>query len=263
VNQPPGDAELTAYLDGELEPAGRQHVQEWLRRDPDLEARLRALRAGGRPFKAAFEPLLEAAPTQRMQAMLEKLRVPPAEPPRRLIGGFGYRRVAVLLCALVLVFAAGIVVDHLLPSGSPFAESGEWRQAVAEDLALVSQATLAAVPAGSAMRAQELAIVGESLGIDIDPERISLPKAEIRRAQLLEYEGRPVGQIAYLDPEFGPLAFCIMRGDEPPAPLRTERRSGFNIAYWAGDGLAYMLIGRNPAAELEQMARTLADRLPS
>jgi hypothetical protein len=268
------DAGLTAYLDGELGAAARERVQERVRRDPGLQARLSLLKAGARPFENAYGVLLEAAPDERLQSMLAALRIAPAETHRRLATGFRYRRVAVLGAVLLGVFVAGIGFDRLLQyglrndwpfgDGELFEASGEWRQAVADDIALLSEAALATTtPENPALRAEELERVAQSLDVKITPQQIDLPKAEIKRARIVEYEGIAIGQIAYLDPDFGPLALCIMRSAEADPAIRTEERSGFNIAYWSGGGLAYMLIGRNPAVDLQELARSLADRLPS
>jgi anti-sigma factor RsiW len=262
----PTDADLTAYLDGELEPAAMERVRDELRRDPGLQARLDILRAGDRPFAAAFRPLLHEAPVERLDAMLAALRAPPVEPQRRPARGFGRRGMVAVAAVLVCVFVVGIAADRILHLGLPFGElfwdASEWRQAVADDFSQVSQASLAD-SADPQAQGRGLDAVSAMLGVAIDPAQVALPRAEIRRARILNYEGTSVGQIAYLDPDFGPMALCIMRSSEGGAPLRTEARAGFNVVYWAGEGLAYMLIGKNPSPDLEAMARSLAGRLPS
>jgi anti-sigma factor RsiW len=260
------DADLTAYLDGELEAAAMDRVREELRRDPGLRARLDILRAGDRPFASVFQPLLHEAPVERLESMLAALRAPPVEPKRRPVRGFGRSRMVAIAAVLVCLFVVGIAADRVLhlslPFGELFWDAGEWRQAVADDFGRVSQASLAS-SADPQLQGRELEAVAAMLGTAIDRQQVALPRAEIRRARILNYEGTSVGQIAYLDPDFGPMALCVMRSSEGETPLRTEVRAGFNIAYWAGDGLAYMLIGKNPVPDLQDMARSLASRLPS
>jgi anti-sigma factor RsiW len=259
------DADLTAFLDGELEPGAMDRVRQELGRDPGLEARLDMLRAGDRPFASAFEPLLREAPVERLQSMLAALNAPPIEP-RHRPARFGRRRMVAIAAVLVCFFVVGVAADRVLHLGLPFGElfwdAGEWREAVADDFSQVSQTSLAN-SADPQAQGRELDAVAAMLGVAIDPQQVALPRAEIRQARILNYEGTSVGQIAYLDPDFGPMALCIMRSNEGETPLRTEARAGFNIAYWAGEGLAYMLIGKNPAPDLEEMARSLATRLPS
>ena len=260
------DADITAYLDGELDPAAMDRVREELLRDPNLEARLDVLRAGDRPFAAAFEPLLLNAPAERLESMLAGVRVAPVEPRHRLAAAFGRGRVVTMIAVLAGVFVAGIAADralHLgLPFGEPFWDAGEWRQEVADDFAWLYQTSLDSSD-DPQVQAPELEAVAATLGIAIDPQQVALPPAAIRRARILNYEGTSVGQIVYFDPDFGPMMLCIMRSHEGEAPLRTEVRAGFNIAYWAGDGFDYMLIGENPTTDLEAMARSLAGRLQS
>jgi hypothetical protein len=171
-----------------------------------------------------------------------------------------------MVAVLAGVFVAPIAADRVLHLGLPFGElfwdAGDWRQAVADDFGRASQASLATSTDPQA-QGRELEAVAAMLGIAIDPEQVALPRAEIRGARILDYEGTSIGQIVYLDPDFGPMMLCIMRSREGEAPLRTEARAGLNIAYWAGDGLAFMLIGDNPTTDLEVMARSLAGRLQS
>lgn len=55
----------------------------------------------------------------------------------------------------------------------------------------------------------QLTAVGAQLGVSLSPESVSLPGAEFRRAQILDYDGVLIGQLTYLDPRHGPLALCI------------------------------------------------------
>ena len=51
----PSDAMLTAYIDGELEPEERKSIEEAIAANPSVRERLAVLKAGGRPFRDAFD----------------------------------------------------------------------------------------------------------------------------------------------------------------------------------------------------------------
>ena len=71
----------------------------------------------------------------------------------------------------------------------------------------------------------------------------------------------PIAQMIWLDPSHGPLALCVTRSSSGSRPFAHERRRELNIVYWADLEHAWMLIGHNPAAELEDMARLLRTRI--
>jgi hypothetical protein len=57
------------------------------------------------------------------------------------------------------------------------------------------------------------------------------------------------------------MALCITRSNSGSRHFAQERRHGMNIVYWADREHAWMLIGRNSMADLEDMAKQLRTRL--
>ncbi|MFI5012791.1 MAG: anti-sigma factor [Hyphomicrobiales bacterium] len=263
----PTDADLVAYLDGQSAADRRAWIAGWLARDGGLRERLTLLAGGGRPFAEAFEPLLVEAPQARLADMLASL--PGGRP-----GIAAEKRVAsiwlrpALLAAAIALFVAGAAADRLLPRstgafGIEAAGDGEddWRQAAALYLSLYTSETLASIPDDVAPRERELATVGAKLGIALPLPLVSLPGLALKRAQLLQYDGKPLGQIAYLDPRNGALALCIFGDDRADAAPMTERRVGLNIVHWSSHGHAFMLIGRAEMSQLQSLAGHLSREL--
>ncbi len=265
------DEELVAYLDGELTPDARRRIAQRIAADHDLQRRLILLSGGNRPFRDAFEPLLEQAPQARLEAMLANLpaaRTAEAENTRPTgRWRFGTRAAAASLFLFLVGFGAGwlapalrqFVRDQIVTETA--SDEDDWRQAVAEYLSLYTSETLAAIPDDAAMREQEIAAVGAKMGIGLTPQRVALPGLTFKRAQLLEYDRKPLGQIAYLDPDSGPLALCITMNDDPNTGLQIEQRQGFNVVYWSRGRHSFMVIGRVPTPRLQQLASDLSDRL--
>lgn len=247
----PSDELLVAYLDGELDADQCRFVVDQLHAHPAVAERLAALQCADMPFKAAFEGVLDEAPTERLNAMLKALpeREPPALSRRRFL-------------AVAASFAvAGVVADRLFMAW-PHAESGQgWRASVAEYMALYTPQTLENLSADRAAHVAQLRSVGTQLGLPLSPDAVSLPGAEFRRAQILNYDGVLIGQLTYLDPRHGPLALCITASQKGPAGLATEQRRGMNVVYWSNASHGFMLIGRNPFDDLQIMARSAEERL--
>jgi anti-sigma factor RsiW len=270
----PTDADLIAFLDGELAAERRDWMSSWLARDNELRARSTLLASGERPFRDAFEPLLAEAPRARLQNMLAGLPgyrpwavVETRVAERRPLWARAWPRLA-LIAAGISLFLAGAVTHRMLPTlreavGIEIADESEddWRQAAAEYLSLYTPETLASIPDDAVPREHELAVVGTRLGITLPLAEVSLPGLALKRAQLLQYDGKPIGQIAYLDPRDGAVALCIYANDHPDTAQTTEQRAGMNIVHWSSRGRAFMLVGHTAMPQLQNFALLLSQRL--
>jgi anti-sigma factor RsiW len=260
----PTDADLIAFLDGELSPSDRAWVAHSVMDDPELQHRMVLLTEGNRPFAEAFEPLLTQAPKDRLEDWLAEM---PASQPANTQWWKG----AMAIAAGILLFVAGIGVDRLLhvPAGiglqptssaSQSAKAEDLRQAIAEYLSLYTSETLASVPDDMNLREKELSVVGGKMRLALSAQRIALQNLSIKRAQVYEYEGRPLGCIAYLHPSDGPVALCIATHGHDTAP-QAEQRQGLNVVHWSRGGHGFMLIGKAPVEKLREYAQDLSGRL--
>src|SRR5262245_5882049 len=169
---PPTDAELVAYLDGELPVTERGALEARIQTDAALKARLDYLAGGARPFAEAFDVLLTVAPTERLQSVLAQARI------RAASGGPSRRRFAALAAAL-LIFAAGaaaglglrLIIQHLYEVAESTAPD-RWRDVVAEYLTLYTSETLADIPEDAAQRARELSTIAGKLALNISAENV-------------------------------------------------------------------------------------------
>ncbi len=253
---PPADIELTGYLDGELTADERRALEERLAADGALRARRDSL-ARAKPPAEPFDLLLGAAPEDRLAAILAAATTPrPAASPRRW-------RLAALAAACLLVVAGAAVgfgVARFAVPGTQVAEEpANWRAVVAEYLSLYTDETLAAIPDDPALRSTELANVGTHLSLELTPENVALPGMTLKLAQLLEFRGMPLAQIAYRSPD-GPVAFCVIANGKGDAPVAVEQRDDWNIAFWNAGGRGYMVIGKQAPETLQRLASDLVTR---
>jgi anti-sigma factor RsiW len=259
----PRDAELTAFIDGALSPVDREALAKRIAADAELAARLEELRSGGRDFRSAFEVLLAAAPTERLDEILAGATQAASRPfMERRAPDRG--RMAFRIAAGFLLFVAGISLGVLLPRvlGSAPTEVAErgpanWRSAVAEYLTLYTRDSLAGIPDDAAMRSAELDQAGTRLALGLTPDKVALPGLALKRAQLFEFNGKPLAQIAYLGADDGPVAFCIIVNGAADAAPKFEEREGQNIVFWSKGGRGYLIIGRTPRQNLEALATHL------
>jgi anti-sigma factor RsiW len=249
------DAILTAWLDGELPPAERATLDRRLAGEADLRARLEVLRSGERAFGPAYAALLAAAPAERLAATFAGIGARPDV--RR--ASRPMPRFWLVVAAALVIFAGGALSGYIASVLTAEPQPQGWRQVVAEYHALISPETIAVIAEGPAVA--ELAAIGERLTLGLDPDRLALPDADLRRAQLYDYNGLPLAQLVYVSPDGEPFALCIIANGRSGGEIAFEEREGSRIVYWYKDGYGYMLIGKATSREvLESYATDLAGR---
>ncbi|WP_248795779.1 anti-sigma factor family protein [Pseudomonas sp. MWU13-2105] len=253
----PTDEQLVAFLDDELGAEERNRIEAALAHDEALAERLEWLMRSDLPFQDAYGELLEQAPRARLEAMLHAL------PTEREAAAPMSRRGFLAVAASFMV--AGIAADRLFQAWQTPAPSSEisWRGLVADYMVLYTAQTLENLPGDDADHRAQLHSVEQHLGLALEPAQVQLPAAQLKRAQMLEYEHTPIAQINYLDPQHGPLALCITHSKTGTRALAQEVRHGMNVVFWSGPTYAYMLIGHNPLTELNGMADLLRQRFAS
>ncbi|MGZ2378697.1 anti-sigma factor family protein [Rhizobium brockwellii] len=257
----PSDEDLTAFIDGELTAEEAARIEAMVKEDESTAERLEFLARANLPFEQAFAPLLSEAPRAKLEAMLTAIPTqqsaksgptPPFATRRRFLG------------ALAASLVAGIAIDRAVIIGRGFSakdENSEWRAVVADYISLYTAETLAGPAPGREDQAAQLASLDEKLGLSLSPEAVSLPGIDFKRAQLLQYDGKALAQIAYLDPETGPMALCIVKSDKGPKAPDLESRKGMNVVYWSNATHAFMLIGHAAADRMTAIAEGVRGKM--
>ncbi|TBC71781.1 anti-sigma factor [Rhizobium leguminosarum] len=258
----PSDEDLTAFIDGELTPEEAARIEAIVNEDESTAERLEFLARASLPFEQAFAPLLAEAPRQKLETMLAAI---PAQQSARSdpTPAFATRRR--FLGALAASLVAGIAIDRaVIGMGARFSakdENSEWRSVVADYISLYTPETLAGPVPAREVQAAQLGSLDEKLGLSLSPEAVSLPGIDFKRALMLQYDGKPLAQIAYLDPETGPMALCIVKSDAGSKAPDLESRKGLNVIYWSNETHAFMLIGRISADRMKELGEDIRRRL--
>jgi anti-sigma factor RsiW len=220
------DEELVAYLDHELPLDRRREIDAGLETDAALRHRLAALDVDADTLKAAFGTLANGPSIELLRSRIddELRRLEAAPRANRWL-----RAAAALLLGAGTGYGASIALGHT--------KDGGWRDAVAAYQALYTTETLASLPD------------------DTETQR------RLKRAQLLQFEGRPLGQFSYLDASGAPVAFCISRTLEQDSRAETGRFRGLAAVFWSKGGYGFVLIGAAPIETLQRAAAALAAKI--
>ncbi|MBP2485973.1 anti-sigma factor family protein [Rhizobium leguminosarum] len=258
----PSDEDLTAFIDGELTAEEAARIEAIVNEDQSTAERLEFLARASLPFEQAFAPLLSEAPREKLGTMLAAI---PVQQSARSdpTPAFGSRRR--FLGALAASLVAGIAIDRaVIGIGRSFSakdENSEWRAVVADYISLYTPETLAGPVPERDVQAAQLGSLDEKLGLSLSPEAVSLPGIDFKRALMLQYDGKPLAQIAYLDPETGPMALCIVKSDAGRKAPDLESRKGLNVIYWSNETHAFMLIGHAAADRMTAIAEGVRGRV--
>lgn len=271
---------LVAYIDGEVSASERDLMGRALQRDAKARERLDILSRGGRPFSEAFGLLLDAAPDDRLQAMFADIvgrgaslssqsrpvpdsadkTVIPMRPRRAARGGLALWQMAAAAAILALVFAGGLFAGGLFEAPQQVAEKVGWREAAARYVSLFSKETLEGMPTDPQQRQANLKQIETSLGLSLSGERIASASLSFEGSQLLQIEGKPLAQIAYLRDGRTPVALCITRTAMPAAGPAAEQRNGLNVVHWVANGYGFMVLGKVPESDLARIAADFRGR---
>jgi anti-sigma factor RsiW len=256
---PDDDALLIAYIDNALDSGERDRLVARLAADAGLRGRLQQIRAGEAAIAPAFAALLDEAPLERLRASPAASDAP-ASPARRAASAMTPARLAVAAGVAIALFFLGFAAGRQAGREEVAENRETWHQAVVEYMSLYTSETFAAVPTDPAIQAANLNAVGVKIGATLTPERIAVPDLPFKLAILLAFDKAPLGELVYLDPQTGPVLFCIIAKSQSDAPVRAATMSGFATAAWAHDGRGFMVVGRLPPQRIAEIADDLARR---
>jgi anti-sigma factor RsiW len=245
------DEELIAYLDDLLNPARRREIGMALESDENLQRRLAALFIDKDAIKAAFDTIAKTAPVQDMQQRLDEGWEPFKQ------GGLSSSRWSRIAAAFVL----GIGLGYTGSVGVYKSRDQTWHEAVAGYQVLYVTGTLASLPADMESQRNDIAAVSAKLGLSITLEALRVPGLGFKRAQLLQFKGRPLAQFAYLDTDDVPVAFCATYTGDADSPVKTGRFHDLPAAFWSRGGYGFIVIGAARIEELQRTASVLAKQI--
>ncbi len=211
----------------------------------------------------------------------------------------------VMVAGIVIAFALGTALTYATrpsPSGQtisrpmtgqPMDTSGamvdasrDWKTAVAAYAGLYGRHTLMAMTTPHRDLDIHVRSIGAALRIPLTPETLVADGFTLVSAELLAFEGQPLGKLAYMDRTGTPILFCILRGPAArPIPPRMDERpsdrneaglpqgtlaqstlpkasriEGLRTVAWTKDDLGYLVIGNAPDLQIAALGDTLSAR---
>jgi anti-sigma factor RsiW len=254
-NPPPLEAHVQAYVDGRLPAEGRAGFEAAMLRDPELAARVAALRAQNAALRDALDPML----SEPIPAYLLTAAVPPVKRamhfPRSLAPALG------LAATLVVGMGLGwLLRDALIErAGTP--------------TTFARQAAFAhALYAADANRPVEIWAVEEKrlvnwltkrLGFQVHAPDLNSVGYALVGGRLVAGNEKPTALFMYESADKQRLSLQVRRQAAGPdeTAFRYAEENGVSVFYWIDDACGYALSGNVDRAQLLKIAHVVYGQL--
>jgi anti-sigma factor RsiW len=251
------DADLHAYLDGELSAEDRRELDAWLTDSPEARERLQRFAADRALLRDALEPVLrEPVPAAMTAAVNDAL-------PRR--GTRNWRRAAAALAIFALGALAGWSASQQLQprlAGAPaVAEQAIAEQAIDAHLVYLPEVRHP-VEVGADERDHLVTWLSRRLGHPLTAPDLSEAGFRLMGGRLLPAGGGAGAQFMYEDGEGERLTLLIAVNPEGrQTAFRLMARDGTRTFYWFDGPFGYALTGAIAEETLLRLARSIYAQL--
>ena len=245
------DADLNAYIDGEVTDTERAAIESWLLDDPEAAARLKALRALDQRLKGTFEFVLDEPASQAMKSAV--------------MAHSGQRRragIARAAAAVVISLASGAAgyALHGWIDGSPprtaFADTALGAHAV------FSPEVRHPVEVVASEEEHLVKWLTKRVGAPLRAPHLQEQGFKLVGGRLLSDGARPAAQFMYESAEGQRLTLYARRDPSTQDSSFAFTEHGDLSAFtWVDRPLAYALVGKLPRETLLALARATYEQL--
>jgi anti-sigma factor RsiW len=253
MNTPLTEAELHAFVDGQLTPEREREIEALLAQRPEEAQRAQSYRGQKRELHALFDPVLDEAVPQRL------LDVARARTP-----WYARRWVAGIVIALVSG-AAGWGLHGALrpdtPLAAPAAAAFAQRAAVAH--AVYSPEQRRPVEVDAAHEDQLVTWLSKRMGAPMKPPHLQPLGYALEGGRLLPGGQGPVAQFMYRDAAGRRLTLYVSNESVGQTAFRYVREGPINVFYWVDGQFGYAISAEADREVLQAVASEVYRQLAS
>jgi anti-sigma factor RsiW len=229
-----GEAELNAYLDGELDAEARIEVESWLAKNPGEAALLDAMAADRNALADIGADILDEPIPEKMLAVLKNT-------PRTRTGNHWMRAAASVVLLVGGAVAGWIAHGSIVPS--PSSETGFLRNAVSAHVVFTKERRHAVE--AKATEKHLVRWLSRRVGRTLNPPSLTSAGYLLVGGRLVADDGAPAAQFMYQDKNKNRLTLYVRNArnaKDVAFKIATER--GVSAFYWIEAPYAYALIGK-------------------
>lgn len=248
---PVTEAELHAYLDGELPEARRAAVEAYLAAHPAEHARINAYRAQGEELRALYEPVLaEPVPERLVAALAHRRRFP-------------WQRYAAAAGFLIVGGLAGWLARGWIGTDYLAGRPPMWAQRAAIAHVVYSPEVRHPVEVGADQETHLVNWLSKRLGTELKVPALGSLGYALVGGRLLPGERGPVAQFMYQDARGQRLTLYVRTNPEQAreTAFRFAQENNVGVFYWLDRRLGYALSGEVEKDELLRVASAVYKQL--
>jgi anti-sigma factor RsiW len=247
------DGDLHAYLDGELDAATRDEVEEWLAGHPDDAARLDSWRRQRDALGALHADILDAPPPAEMRAVLNR-RAPRA-------GGGRWLRVAASVVLLLVGAASGWLANDAMAPRATEAASFVHHAVGAHVVFTREKRHAVEAKAGEQHLVRWLS---NRVGRTLNPPVLKSAGYDLVGGRLVADDGAPAAQFMYQDKSGERLTLYVRSARRAKdTAFRIVSEKGVSAFYWIERPYAYALVGKVNRQKLISLGEIVHNHLRS
>ena len=244
-----GEAELNAYLDGELDAEGRAEIESWLAENPEDAARMEAFAADRDALAGIGADILAEPIPERLQAVLMNAPTAPLENsgndksgnqnPRN--ANHWMRAAASVMLLVVGAIAGWVGHDSMAPSAS--SETGFLRHAVSAHVVFTKERRHAVE--AKATEKHLVRWLSKRVGRTLNPPSLMSAGYFLVGGRLVADDGAPAAQFMYQNKDKKRLTLYVRSArDAKDTSFRIATERGVSAFYWIEAPYAYALVGK-------------------
>jgi hypothetical protein len=133
--------------------------------------------------------------------------------------------------AVLLLLLGGGIAGYLIakPPVGLFevdADQDSWVEAIAGEISLYDEASMAAIEVDHTALTAELSKLGQELKLDLSEANVTPEGLTLKRAELLQFQKSKLAWLLYASDKGAPIALCIMTGLERKQSARSKAKMG-------------------------------------
>lgn len=240
TNDPVGEQELHAYLDGELPAERRRAVEAWLVAHPDEAERLAEWAAQGERIRAAYDPVLSEPVPPATVAMVRRAR---ARPLRRLAAA----------AAVLVAFGGGFAAGRLTPaSDQALAQAG----LTAHLLYIPERAHPVEVAAADRQHLESW--LSKRVGLAVTAPDLSSAGLNLLGGRVAPVGSRAGALFMYENAAGERFTLLVAKATDGNRPLTYHDAGAYGAYDWSEANYGFVLAGPHDEARLEELQKKVA-----
>jgi len=239
-HQHPEDSLLLAYVDGRFDAKQKAEVEKLIEQDPRARQRLFLFEQSKLPFSEAFDSHTDNSVPEEIRSTIDNWepRSESVTPSWQLAPQI----------AIILLLVIGVGLGYGLSYWQPIPHSMQpetppWLAQVASYHELYVRDTLAGPDMELVKRKHMVEKLTLALNAPLEIPDLQAQKLKFKRGQILQVNGWPLVQLAYLPEKGTPVALCITKNQAADQSFVNGISHNLRYVNWARNGISYVILG--------------------